>query len=510
MQRVDKALRKILFISLGLISLYWFYWSVRYTFTDVLPTISRTFFLSVIVVFITVGVVFYSPLKRLSKNILKLLYIYRYWVIVVLFFIQVLVSLFAQGIANGDATVLYKVATNTPLGGSGVAKYFSVNSNNFLIVVFFKIINQIFTAKYTMLAVAILNALFIDAGILLLTKLSKLLKGEQLAQIVFLESFFLIGLQPQFLYFYSDPITFFLMSLICYLFIENRERSGLLSWYMIGVLFSIAFQIRMPIFVYLIALVLVYIYELIFSKSDKRIKQTAIKTTLFIFGVVMMTVSVEYYAHHQDFAEYDKKYTRSLLYYVDLGLTDTGSNHYALPENILYPGSGEKFETAAELAPEIKVDIKKRLSDYGVSGLLRHQSTKFKLFVQDGSLGWTVEKVLQEPNIIQTKLTKSKVGHKIRDIVYVGRPYYANYALYMQVVWLILVFGLVAYFRKFKRVSSTEMVFQLVLFGGILFLSLFEAGRSRYLIQFLPVIILLSSMGYLTNEDSLSDKHYLQ
>ena len=81
-------------------------------------------------------------------------------------------------------------------------------------------------------------------------------------------------------------------------------------------------------------------------------------------------------------------------------------------------------------------------------------------------------------------------------MVYVGRPYYANYALYMQFVWIIVVFGLVKYFKKYQRVSDTELILQLILFGGILFLSLFEAGRSRYLIQFLPAIILLSSIGY--------------
>ena len=496
MQRVDGVLRKILFILLGLISIYWLYWSVRYMFTDVFPIMSRALFLSVITVLIIIGFMFYTPLKALMIRTSKFLYTYRYWVISILFVIQVIVSLFAQAIANGDATVLYKVATNTPLGGSGVAKYFSVNSNNFLIAVFFKMINRLVTAKYTMLAVSILNAVFIDVGILLLTSLSKQLKDEKLAQIVFLESFFLFGLQPQFLYFYSDPITFFLMSLLCYLVIKNRERSGFIRWFIIGVIFSIAYQVRMPVFVYLIALVVVYIYQLIFSNAIKNFKKTAVKSLFVVMGIVAMSAGVEYYAQHQHFAEYDKKYTRSLLYYVDLGLTDTGSNHYALPQNILYPETAEKFATKADLAPQIKADIKKRLSEYGLSGLIRHQSTKFKLFVQDGSLGWTVERVLQEPNVIPTKLTKSKLGQKIRDIVYVGRPYYANYALYMQFVWIIVVFGLVKYFKKYKHVSDTELVLQLVLFGGILFLSLFEAGRSRYLIQFLPAIILLSSFGY--------------
>ena len=496
MKQVDNTLRKILFVSLGLISIYWLYWTIRYQFTNVLPLMSQALFLSFVVALIAVGLTFYKPLKALIIKISKFIYLYRYWVIGLLFVIQVVVSLFAQSVANGDSTVLYRYATNTPIKGMGITKYFSVYPNNFLIVVFFKIINSIVTAKYTMLVVVILNAIFIDLGILLLTSLSKLLKDEKLAQIVFLESFFLFGLQPQFLYFYSDPITFFLMSLLCYLVIKNRERSGFIRWFIIGVIFSIAYQVRMPILVYLIALVVVYIYQLIFSNTIKNFKKTATKCLFVILGVVVMSAGVEYYAQHQHFTEYDKKYSRSLLYFADLGLTNTGSNHYALPQDILFPETREKFGTKADLAPDIKADIKKRLSDYGLSGLIRHQSTKFKLFVQDGSLGWTVESVLQEENVIPTKLTKTKFGQKIRDMVYVGRPYYANYALYMQFVWIIVVFGLVKYFKKYQRVSDTELILQLILFGGILFLSLFEAGRSRYLIQFLPAIILLSSIGY--------------
>ena len=74
----------------------------------------------------------------------------------------------------------------------------------------------------------------------------------------------------------------------------------------------------------------------------------------------------------------------------------------------------------------------------------------------------------------------------------------------MQISWIFVVLGLVLYFKKYKKVTYTELVFQLVLLGGILFLSLFEAGRSRYLIQFLPAIILLSSIGYFKMNSSKS------
>ena len=42
----------------------------------------------------------------------------------------------------------------------------------------------------------------------------------------------------------------------------------------------------------------------------------------------------------------------------------------------------------------------------------------------------------------------------------------------------------------------------LAVLGGFLFLQVFEGGKTRYLIQFLPQILALSSMGWIRN-----DKH---
>ncbi|MEJ7395964.1 hypothetical protein WL334_12070, partial [Staphylococcus epidermidis] len=87
------------------------------------------------------------------------------------------------------------------------------------------------------------------------------LKGEKLAQIVFIESFFLIGLQPQFLYFYTDPITFFFTRLICFLVVKYTYKKYLIWWFVIGLIFSIAYKIRVPVVIYLIALIIVVIYQ---------------------------------------------------------------------------------------------------------------------------------------------------------------------------------------------------------------------------------------------------------
>ena len=228
------------------------------------------------------------------------------------------------------------------------------------------------------------------------------------------------------------------------------------------------------------------------------------KTVVLFSGILITIIGINYYAHHQKITEYDTKYSRNFMYFIDLGLTDTGANHSQLPTEILIPEKNGKIQTRTQLESKLNKDIKNRIKNYGILGLIKHQNTKFKYFVQDGTLGWTTEAVLVESNVVKTKFTESTIGHKIRDIIYVHRPYYPKYAIYMQISWIFVVLGLVLYFKKYKKVTYTELVFQLVLLGGILFLSLFEAGRSRYLIQFLPAIILLSSIGYFKMNSSKS------
>ncbi|MFK4839300.1 hypothetical protein ACI1UE_06305 [Lactococcus petauri] len=506
MQHIDSGIKRILFFLLFLLSFYWLFWSVRYIFSDVLPSISHTFFLSLLVLGIVSGIIFYKSLKPLVIKIFKLLYTYRYFVIGILFIGQIVISVFAQCLPNGDASILYKVAIAPPTHSGSSIRYFSLFPNNFLIFITFKILNGIVTAPHLILTVSILNALLIDGGILLLTGLADHLKGEKLARIVFLESLFLFGLQPHFLSFYSDPATFFLMALLCYLVIINLDKAGIFRWFAIGLLFSIAYKIRVPIFIYLIALILLIIYRLIFDKKQVNLKRLFIRSLLLLLGMLTMIFAINFYAENQKFVEYDGKYTMSPWFFVDLGLTATGADHAAVSQDVKFLDAKGQFKPRSELEPQLKEDVKKRFSRFGTLGLIKHQSTKFKIFTQDGSLGWTAENVLKEQNIVKTKFTNSKFGQKIRSVIYVGNPHYGNYALYLQIAWSIIILGLVAYFKKFRQTSNFEFYLQIVLFGVILYLSIFEAGRSRYLIQFLPAIIMLSSIGYLNYFNNRQNK----
>ena len=63
-----------------------------------------------------------------------------------------------------------------------------------------------------------------------------------------------------------------------------------------------------------------------------------------------------------------------------------------------------------------------------------------------------------------------------------------------QVIWIVLSAGLVGAYLK-RRDTDDFNFLSLAVFGGLLFLTIFEGGKTRYLIQFLPQILLVASIG---------------
>ena len=69
-----------------------------------------------------------------------------------------------------------------------------------------------------------------------------------------------------------------------------------------------------------------------------------------------------------------------------------------------------------------------------------------------------------------------------------------------------MALGLVFALWKYRPNDSLNFLI-LSVFGGLLFLQIFEGGKTRYLIQFLPQILILSAVG-LTQYPQALGKYY--
>jgi len=121
------------------------------------------------------------------------------------------------------------------------------------------------------------------------------------------------------------------------------------------------------------------------------------------------------------------------------------------------------------------------------------------LTVAEGDLGWLYRSVENEKTPYISPFYQDTKNNPFTQFV---RDFFLNtdksefvyFSLSKQVVWVVMAAGLV--FALWKYRSSDEMNFlTLAIFGGLLFLQIFEGGKTRYLIQFLPQILILSAVG---------------
>lgn len=133
----------------------------------------------------------------------------------------------------------------------------------------------------------------------------------------------------------------------------------------------------------------------------------------------------------------------------------------------------------------------------GLSDWKHHLDKKLYFISAEGLMGWQVENVLHEENMISNRFSNTSIAQKLRSLILVNFSDFYRYSVVFQILWIVIILGMILYsifFPDFK--NSLNLWVQITIFGGILFLMIFEGGRSRYLIQFLPAILWNSSIGY--------------
>ncbi|MGZ7259744.1 hypothetical protein ACXWO8_09420, partial [Streptococcus pyogenes] len=81
--------------------------------------------------------------------------------------------------------------------------------------------------------------------------------------------------------------------------------------------------------------------------------------------------------------------SRTMLYFVNLGLTYSGNNHSELPEEVLY-------SVGEDRNPAVLKDITRRLDEYDFPKFVGHIYYKYYWAVNEGMFGWFQERVLNE------------------------------------------------------------------------------------------------------------------
>ncbi len=359
-------------------------------------------------------------------------------------------------------------------------------------------------------ASVILNIVFLDIAIALLIGVSHKMWNSKIAIILTIVlSIMSLAFTPWLIVPYTDTITAFFPIAFFYLYqcisnqnntFHNKKQQTILLL-VLGVLVFFGFKLKPSTIIIIIA---IGIGALCFNKSIRQKLATYGRNIIVILCGVMIALIIFTVDERNVLGEYLSKdiydaYEMPASYFTMVGLQKQpvsddkslwgafNSEDYFAVSNITGKSAKEDYTSSV---------IKNRISSLGFTGYIEFLMAKANFCFEDGTFFWG-----GEGNFLTNAApaTSNSIGKWIQGFIYYSSANYVSvYSYLLQGVWmtllLLILMGLIFAPNSYKSLPS--MILRIAIFGLLLYLLIFEA-RSRYLINYLPIFILLAVDGML-------------
>ena len=365
--------------------------------------------------------------------------------------------------------------------------YFSNMPNNFLFFLIEKLLWIIFSkpnvSLFTFL-LSLVNILMLDIAIYLMFVSLERLVNRRTGVIFLFLSAVLIGVSPWITIPYTDIWGFALSSMSFYtmlkLYDSKKTVSKVVLAVYLGVLLFVSYNLKASLVILYIAGMIVWTISLCSGK--RNIKWGSV--LIAIMSCLILSVSFSVYKNNNSLVEIDKTKAFPIMHYAAIGIVGTGSYNTrdAMADRAIKdPKKRQKRDVDA---------FTERLKSFGNAGnYARFLAQKQIYNSADGTFAWAYEgytKLLypKKNNIAQRLFFKEGYATKSERN--------SSFTFPIQIIWTVTL--LLVLFTLLDS-SLTVQIFKYSVVGFFMFLLLFEGGRSRYLIQFLPFLIALGSIG---------------
>lgn len=496
-----------IFIAAFLFSSFWLFNAVRsdnFALETIFSKKSGYVFI-VSLILLTIGYLKRNNLKKWLMASINFLVNHLFVLFGIMVSFQVIIFLFASTLAGYDIYGIYHAA----VGDINMQNWIYLQNypNNFLLFLLMK-------AVHSLTALQILNILAIDFSIGLSYFTAKTLFGERSARYSTLLFMATLGFTPWLLNTYSDTFVLPFVTLSIFFLSKWGEKNTkvlnrIVFLISAGFFSSVAYYFKPSAIIFVIAYFILYLLEC------KKIKPPVVALSLFIIGALLFVAPFSIYKNQQTYVKFDKNKEMPLTHFMMLGLSKNG----------MYNSTDVNLTRSAETAKEKKQvnikEIKHRLKEFGVGGYAQFLYGKYYKNTHDGTYGWGRDGGGKTGFMVESNLNNSKIlspfidstfGKFLRSFIYTtpnGAGYQNGenlfvYKICSQLIFIIMVLGILLSTLK-NKYDFKLMWLLLSMIGIMVFLLLFEGGRSRYLIQALPIFVLLSGYGYSTTH-LLKDK----
>lgn len=411
----------------------------------------------------------------------------------VVMIIQLILGYYLRVTPTWDFGFVHRNAVSL-VTGNGVANmdYFLEFRNNTGVFLFLSVI---YKAAYMLgierfVAVGIiLNVIMIDIAIILMFYICDRIFGTAKA---FLALLVAILTTPFYTYapiYYTDTLSMVFPVLILYLFILSKEITERWKKYIlyavIGVIGAGGGQIKLTVIFMLIAITLQLFLE---EKIKEYLPKIIIMVVTFFIATQIFYVMVD--SHKMFDFKVSEKSPIPYTHWVMMGMKGHGGWDYD-DYLLTYSYSTREERTKANLE-----EIKNRLDNYGRGGYFKFLTIKASWTWGDGTY------------YSPSKLKRQPINNGIYQEIFLQKgKYFKYYAYFSQVVHIAILFLILvsAFCNIIIKNCSYTNILRIVVFGLMAFLLMWET-RSRYIVNYIPIFILIAMEGIQLLQRSLKQE----
>ncbi|MEF9970276.1 MAG: glycosyltransferase family 39 protein [Ruthenibacterium sp.] len=407
-------------------------------------------------------------------------------VFLLLFFVLQLATAWCMAVAvtpGWDFGIVFGAARDMVLNGTLPDSYFANFPNNtpvYLFLVFLFRVFHFFGCTDFLAPAIVVNTLAVQLSLFLFYLTMRRLFGVKNALFGLLVSFFCL---PFLLYtpiVYTDTLTmpFPIATVLLWLmardaFTAQKMRRGVVFSLLAGMVCALGAKLKITVVIVLIALLL----DMLFTTFSARKKAIAAACALGAFCLIF-TLQGVYAAHSALLPVYDKNDAIPYTHWVMMGLSGVGGYNNDDYELTL------RGKTYAEKQKITTTEIASRVQTLGLRGLMHHSANKLSYIYGDGMC------------FAPYKLDQSGLHDTyLRNFFLPDFPYFGAVSHLSTGLWFAILCGCVLGGVKAARRGTHAATFiRVAVVGLTLFLLLWEA-RSRYLVNFLPLILICGADG---------------
>lgn len=445
----------------------------------------------ILVLAIVISLIAYPRVRQIAKTIFidhQLLTAGSLLLLIVIW--QFIFVTYVHPVSGFDAGMLHYAAVNPKhVLEIGVSSYYSLNQNNLPIMLFMRWL-VVHTGQTSWQFFDYLTIIFVDVSALFNLLTIAIVKRRSLGIGLYLHAAWL-AVFPSILMPYTDAwvLPFVSIQLFCAAVISQNQFSLLTrlgAALLLGPTIAITYFLKPSAIIPVIAMVIVA--GLTWLAKTHHWTQ---RGSLLTLGVILMTgtagggtyLAINHTVQNQDYIQINRSRAIPAIHFAAMGVYGEGgySDKQAIQMAVL--------PTEAQKTAYSKKMLLTRLRQLGPWGYFKFLILKQRNNTADGTFGW-----LKEGHFFRENQKPSQHGfsNQLKNYIFLYGTHIADFRFIAQFWWIGLL-TLIAFgwgdqlnFREILRLS---------LVGGFLFLLLFEGGRSRYLIQYLPCFLLLATLA---------------